>query len=233
MTTNMNATSDQKFKQLQEDSERHQKQERHEVLIKRIGLLGEKYPECAPALKIITEHPAVAQAVGDIGNSVAQGGRSKGGKELEQNIVMCMPEKYKDIIGLQQQIRIDHATGRILTKKSDKGREDFVAHLKCDGELQINDHVDVLISAKRTLRERYKQDFKVANSVGREFLVTLGRDKNDISLGKIEEMKNNNITLVIPAGVNHPFCTDWEKIRNQSITLEDMWKEIYLILSKQ
>ena len=56
--------------------------------------------------------------------------------------------------------------------------------------------------------------------------------KNDVTLGKIEEMIKNNITPVIPSYIDYPSNKNWKKIRNLSITLEDMWDEIYLKLSK-
>ena len=46
-------------------------------------------------------------------------------------------------------------------------------------------------------------------------------------------MRNNGCSFVMPDYIYYPKKKHWKDIRNQSITLEEMWKEIYLILSKQ
>ena len=230
--TSQNKTSDQICKNAIEKIEQQENIDRDNKLIEKFRSLGAEYPKCAEALMIMTDNKNLIKEIFDISNSVAQSRRSKNGKTFEEIIRKSIPEKYKGKIGLQEQIRIDHTTGRFVKKEKDgyKGREDLIPYNLDIGEYQANDKISIIISIKTTLRERFKQDFKVANSVGKEFLVTMGK-KNDVTLGKIEEMIKNNITPVIPSYIDYPSNKNWKKIRNLSITLEDMWNDIYKILT--
>ncbi len=234
MTTNMNS-SDQKFKYETEKADKEQTEEVINTLINRIRSLAEEYPECAKAFNKITEDRAVAKAVGDIGNSVAQSARSKSGKKLEEIIIKCIPDKLKGIIGLQEQININHNTGCMVSNLDEadyNGKEDIIPFLKTNGEFKEGDKIPCLISSKCSSRERFKQDSALGSAVGKVYLVTKAKYK-DVSLGKITKMRKNNISFVMPDYIYYPKKKNWKEIRNQSITLEDMWNEVYLILSKQ
>jgi hypothetical protein len=230
----MITTSDQKFKYEIEKADQEQKDEVINTLINRIRSLGEEYPECAEALNKIAEVKGLTKAIGDAGNSVAQSARSKSGKKLEQIIINCMPDIFKDKIGIQEQIHINHITGCLARNQEGhyKGKEDLIPYLKTNGEFKEGDKIPCLISSKCSLRERFKQDSALGSSIGKVYLVSKAKEK-DISIGKITEMRNNGCSFVMPDYIYYPKKKHWKDIRNQSITLEEMWKEIYLILSKQ
>lgn len=232
----MNFVKENKDVRHQECYNKHRKDQdliNDEKLIKSIDELKVKYPENAHHLESIKNNRELKEDFYQEMNSLAQGRRCTNGQVNEKALADSLPEKYKSIIGLEKQFYYDSNNG-CLTDHSDKkskkykGREDFLPYLKEKGKPKVGDKPKCMISSKSSTRERFKQDQHIAKHM-KVYLVTDGV-KGDITLSKVNDAEECGIKFVIPGYVENSAQKHWTEIRNRTLTVENMWDEIYNLL---
>ncbi len=98
--------------------------------------------------------------------------------------------------GLSYESRVESVLYSISDKVKPHAHDRFINSVEYDFTFELNDKI-YGVSAKRTLRERYKQNFEDVNqlSVDAMFLVTLGIDLNEEKLNNI--MQRHGYFIVI------------------------------------
>lgn len=189
-------------------------------------------PECASLIESIKANPRLKEELGKKFNSFAQGRRCTNGQVNEKALVDSLPEKYKGIIGLETQVNYDSINGCVglVDKKSKKykGREDIVPYLKKKGTPKVGDKLKCIISSKTTTRERWKEDIPIAKHT--KVFMPCNGNKGDITLNKVNSAEEYGMKFVIPGYVENSTQKDWTEIRDRTLTVENMWDEIYNLL---
>ncbi len=99
-------------------------------------------------------------------------------ESINQSIISTAGSSYES--------RVENVLSRISTNVKQRVHDKFITSVEYDFTFELNKKI-YGVSAKRTLRERYKQNFEDVNllSVEAMFLITLGIDLNEEKLNNI------------------------------------------------